>query len=228
MRKFFMMVLAVFVLCQTSRAQETPWEVGVGIGATNYLGDLVLPYWSPFQELQPSFSVQGKYQLQPEWTARLSVSYFELTGDESNYPERKARSFTFTNSIIEVAALVEWEFWNEREFEFVQRFRRRLSPYFYAGIGGILTNPMPNYGNNTVDENVPLIEQYGDQDYAPLQFVLPFGGGIKYRTVKTFYLALEWGLRIPFTDYLDGISETANPDKNDWYQQLEFSAIYRF
>ena len=28
---------------------------------------------------------------------------------------------------------------------------------------------------------------------------------------------MEFGIRVPFTDYLDGVSIAANPDLNDWY-----------
>ncbi len=36
------------------------------------------------------------------------------------------------------------------------------------------------------------------------------------------------GFRYPFTDYLDGISLAANPDKKDWYIVTGVTASYRF
>lgn len=43
------------------------------------------------------------------------------------------------------------------------------------------------------------------------------GLGIKYAMNHNFNLSLEAGYRKVFTDYLDGISKLANPNRNDIY-----------
>ena len=41
--------------------------------------------------------------------------------------------------------------------------------------------------------------------------------GLKAGINDKWGVGLEFGLRKPFTDYLDGVSESGNPDKGDWF-----------
>ena len=49
--------------------------------------------------------------------------------------------------------------------------------------------------------------EYPDREpYALMQVMLPFGVGIKARLNKTFSIAIEYGFRKTWTDYLDDVS----------------------
>jgi hypothetical protein len=46
----------------------------------------------------------------------------------------------------------------------------------------------------------------GGKRYSLTQFCIPFGAGLKVNIAKRASLALEWGLRKTFTDYMDDVS----------------------
>ena len=63
-------------------------------------------------------------------------------------------------------------------------------------------------------------------DQGTIHVVMPIGVGLKMDVSKKMQIGLEAGLRMPFTDYLDGISQAGNPDGNDTYFMSGLSLIY--
>lgn len=59
-------------------------------------------------------------------------------------------------------------------------------------------------------------------------FSLPVGFGVRYGLTEKLSFSLEGTYRILDTDYLDGFSQSANPDKNDHYHTIMVGLIYSF
>ncbi len=57
---------------------------------------------------------------------------------------------------------------------------------------------------------------------------IPIGGAIRYDIRDNLFLDFFYSLRLPISDYIDGISEAGNPDKNDAYQFCGVMMGYRF
>ena len=62
----------------------------------------------------------------------------------------------------------------------------------------------------------------------PIIPVLPVGAGVRYSLNDRFSLIGETSYRLSFTDYLDGFSKAANPNKNDHYLSHSIGVIYSF
>lgn len=58
--------------------------------------------------------------------------------------------------------------------------------------------------------------------------VVPVGAGVRYALSDRFSLTAETSYRLSFTDYMDGFSKSANPDKNDHYLSHSIGIIYSF
>jgi hypothetical protein len=58
--------------------------------------------------------------------------------------------------------------------------------------------------------------------------VVPVGAGVRYALNDHFSLIGETSYRLSFTDYLDGFSKSANPNKNDHYLSHSIGVIYSF
>jgi OmpA-OmpF porin, OOP family len=90
-----------------------------------------------------------------------------------------------------------------------------LTFYSFAGFGSALVNRKVNYNEgNFLNDKVALDKAAKD---GPLYLQWHMGGGIKYHLTYRTTLSFEGGMRTTSTDYLDGISKSANPGSKDWY-----------
>jgi hypothetical protein len=53
------------------------------------------------------------------------------------------------------------------------------------------------------------------------------GIGLRYGISSRLAVSVESSYRLMFTDYLDGFSQAANPEKNDHYHSTTIGLIYR-
>jgi hypothetical protein len=65
-------------------------------------------------------------------------------------------------------------------------------------------------------------------EYSNVQVAIPFGGGVKYVLNPKYYLALEFGVRKTFFDYLDNISDGNPAFKNYQYGEPNDNDTYFF
>jgi hypothetical protein len=57
---------------------------------------------------------------------------------------------------------------------------------------------------------------------------LPFSAGLRYDLGRRLTLGSEVTFRVPFTDYLDGVSQAGNVKSNDWYYTANLLLGYKF
>jgi outer membrane receptor protein involved in Fe transport len=58
--------------------------------------------------------------------------------------------------------------------------------------------------------------------------VIPIGAGIRYGITPALSVTAEASYRVTFTDYLDGFSQVANPNKDDRYYSWSIGLVYKF
>lgn len=178
-------------------------EIGAGIGAINYTGD-ISPGFN-FIFFRPGGMIFYRYNISPVISFRGSFLAGNIHADESKLedPVHLARRASFSSQLLEFGASVEYNFFNYRPKKEVYRF----SPYLTTGVA-----------------------IYGAQGSGGGQFALPMGLGIKYRLNKRINLGAEFVARKTWTDKLDeldssiiGVHQTVNPHDNDWYYYAGFS-----
>lgn len=214
MKHLFTIVLAIGVFL-TSQAQESDWELGLLLGGSNIGGDLIDPDFSTFKETNFALGLQAKKLLNKRMGIRFGYYYGRLTGDDRNFERLQSRGFSFSSPIHEFSALAEWDILGHKRFR-GEEFKKTFSPYLMGGLGLTHFNPTTHFGQ-TSGHMAEMVAMDQAADVASLRFIIPLGAGVKMDLSQQWSLGLEYGFRITFSDYLDGVSMAGNPDKNDWY-----------
>ncbi len=145
---------------------------------------------------------------------RAEATYFQLTADETQFTDESGhakRGWGFNNKFLEITALVDWEILGKKGgFNDAGKFKRTLTPVIFGGLGLAFNSPTVNWKSTTSTE---ITED--ENDVSNVAITLPIGLGLKYYISSRFALSLEAGYRLPISDYYDGVSQAANPDKND-------------
>jgi hypothetical protein len=208
--------LSFIIFCTTGiNAQKI--EIGGGLGAMNYKGDI-----SP--DFHPSFARLGgnillRYNLKKDVTFRASALIGSIYGDDTQVsdPFNQLRGLTFNTSITEFNLVTEYNFFNYQ----YNRYQKDWTPYVFGGLGFMHFSP----------QGTPM------GDYKKNQLVIPFGIGIKYNINGPWDLNIEFGTRKTFTDFLDNLGEdTPNAPinlqsdytRNDMYYYTSLALTYKF
>lgn len=188
-----------FLLALAGKAQLAQrTEIGFGLGAFNYTGDLVRTYHLAFSK--PAATVIYRSNISTVISFRASLTGGKIGASDLRKPIdafTKQRAASFNLFLMEASTGFEYHFLNWRD----DVKRLRFTPYLFAGFGlfGISGN------------------QQKSAPYSNVQISIPFGGGIKYVVNPKYYLAFEFGIRKTFFDYLDNISDGDTAYKNYQY-----------
>jgi hypothetical protein len=173
-------------------------EVGFGLGTFNYTGDLVRSY--NFAYSQPAVTVFYRANISKVISFRAAFTAGKLSADDATNPIDPfavQRNASFDIFLSEVSGTYEYHFLNWRD----DIRRLRFTPYVFAGLA--------------------LFNMSGVTDkaaqFSTIQLAVPFGGGIKYVVNPKYYVALEFGIRKTFFDYLDNVSDGDKAYKNYQY-----------
>ena len=181
-------------------------EFGVGIGVTNYSGDLAPGY--RLSIAKPAASLHYRLNFSEIVSTRFTLTYGGIKGDDTSPVDvlGENRDHSFSSSIFEASSVFEYHFLDYKDRKSIQKW----SPYAFLGFGIMrLGNP-----SNTTEH------------FQSNQAVIPMGLGFKHKIGKQFVIEFEAGVRKTFFDYLDGISDGdatikdyqfGNPNDDDWY-----------
>lgn len=217
MRYYPALILFLAALCcapAAVKAQTPRWETGVLLGGAFYSGDITaaaLPY---LPETHFAGGLFFRRYFTSRWSVRVSAIFGRLSNSDLNYTTpswRSERAFSFSTEFVEGALLAEWSPWS------VEGNTSRIRPYLFTGGGILYYDPRPVFEWSKLEGLAEGIAADKIALRSETQFVLPFGGGIRWQAGKKWYLSIEGGIRLPFTDRLDGISFSANSSSNDGY-----------
>ena len=207
---FFCTVLSINALSQKI-------EIGGGLGAMNYKGDV-----SP--DFHPTFAQLGghillRYNIKKDITFRLGANLGSIYANDNEVSDsfNKLRGQAFNTSIREVSLITEYNFFSYQ----YSRMHKDWSPYVFGGVAFMSFTP----------RGTPV------SDYKQAGVVIPFGIGIKYNLTGPWDLNVEFGTRKTFTDYLDNLGGD-NPalprnvqndyTRGDMYYYTSLGITYKF
>lgn len=183
-------------------------EVGFGLGTFNYTGDLVRNYNFTFSK--PAATVFYRANISKVVSFRTSLTAGKLGASDTRVPidafslQRKA---SFDIFLMEISGVYEYHFLDWRD----DRRRLRFTPYLFAGLALFNISGVPTK----------------TAQYSNVQMAIPFGGGIKYVLNPRYYIALEFGVRKTFFDYLDNVSNGDPSFKNYQYgNKFDYDTYY--
>lgn len=212
--------------CTSATAQNTS-EVGVGIGATNYRGEVSPNY--QLQNNRPAFTAFYRRDVSVPVTLRgaftagfLRAADDNVAGVNGGVPPLQAyRQVNTKGSLLEASAVVEYNFMDYH----YRTDKVHFTPYLFVGVAAF-------YANTTTVSNNPALREAFNREGAMLGFAIPAGAGIKYALSPYLNLGVEAGVRKAFTDQLDHLSEQdpllVNLHDQDWYYYSGVSLSYTF
>lgn len=207
MRKIFTILLLGISLSGFSQKSV---EVGIMLGGSNYSGELTS---SNFENIGFAGGLVGRFNLNDYITLKGNAFYGRISGADSNNadPNIKARNLSFRSELFEFSGNVEWNIFG---FDPMRTKGKAFTPFLFAGLAVYKYNPKA-YFNDEWIELQPLgtegqgTTQFQDRKkYKLTQFSIPFGGGFKWRVAPQWSIAVEYGMRYTFNDYIDDVSMT--------------------
>ena len=210
-----------------NNAKHNKLEIGLLGGGMVYTGDTHCEQFF-FSRVNPAGGAYLRYNFSDVLSTRFNLIAGKISGNDADYPNRSHgdRNFSFTSNLVDANLMLEWEPFGKKRYENANAFRKILSPYLAVGAGFLYGKPVVNYNeaNNVANAaNIALDKANTKNTF----FNVPFGAGVRYDLSRRLTLGLEGFFRLPFTDYLDGVSQSANSKKNDWYYTGMLNLGYR-
>jgi hypothetical protein len=216
--KFFCKILLlVTFITQTSNlfAQKHKHELGLGLGATCYSGEIVK--YIDVTNLRPAGQFFYRSNFSHVFSIKIATTIGQLQAKDSKYnkPINEIRNHQFSGIVYDLTFMVEYNFldygYNSKHDE------GRLSPYFTMGLG--------MFGTTTAKDN-----PNGLGNGIGAQICIPFGAGIKYMLTPNTSLSWQFIANKTFTDQIDNIYPSSlytqsltEPNNSDWYYYTGFT-----
>ncbi|HKK79099.1 MAG TPA: DUF6089 family protein, partial [Phaeodactylibacter sp.] len=222
MKKWIATVLALTLWCLPFALGQRSTEAGLFLGVSNYMGDLS-PTPIAANETQFAFGGHYRYMLNDKLGLKASVAFAKISGADVNKPvvnpNPNPRRFSMEAGLLEFAIQGEWHPLATPRFDNAGLYTRQCSPYVGFGLGLIFAEAEVQAGNNSK-------VQFPEPDDASAFIALPMTLGMRFDIGEYLILSGEFGLRVTFSDYLDGVSQNGNPETNDHYFMGGISVLY--
>lgn len=234
----------IFLLFALSLQAQKSWEIGLGLGAAYYMGELD-PFPNAIGLIRPAGTGMIRYHLNNYLSLRADGTAGILAGNEGSYPNvlNAQRGLSFNTPFLDGSGRVEiYPFGRNVVFRSkggtVQQFdrtrkmvvrngdttvlqpkARMISPFIMFGGGLTYAYAAVDYNlNDGGNPNFNLNDVNTDRanrDFWSLH--VPVGAGLRIRLTQKWSLGLEGAFRINFSDYLDGLKAVSKSKANDWY-----------
>lgn len=190
-----------------------PWDAALFVGYSNALGDLVVPNFT-FRNPNFAYGFVVRHDLNNHLAWRANLYSGRLNASDSDYEEHRGRNTDFSTPLIELSF--------NGEYSLIKRtqpptsgtsFKLRLIPYLTGGFGLGFFNSSVSYGGVLKEEEA----RDKSNKHPKTILVLPLGFGVKADLSPKIYLGLEFGYRLTFSDYIDGVKYSGDPENNDAY-----------
>lgn len=211
-------ILYLFILI-TSSLWAQLHEVGFFVGGSNYIGDIGNEAY--FNPNQLGGGILYKRNINSRISLRAAYSRIRLKADDADAANivRKNRGFSFTNNLNELAAGIEFNYFNYD-----------LSTHSYVHTPYLLLELVAF--NYRIAEREISLNNY--ELGTKTSFAIPIGIGYKAKILDHFAVAAEIKVRYTFADDLDYNNPQipsltfGNSASNDWYVFTGIIFTYSF
>lgn len=204
--KYFIALVFVFTsfFCQAQKG----WEAGAWLGTSVYFGDLNTNYY--LQKPGPAGGLIGRYNFNNRISTKGSLNYMLIRADDADSRNmfEQMRNLNFKSSIVELNGQMEFNF-----LPYVHGSKDMFfTPYLALGASILYYNPQTTLEDNGVSTTYSL-RNYGTEgqevgeEYFYLSGAISLSGGFKWDINAEWSFNIEIGSRLPFTDYIDDVSQ---------------------
>jgi OOP family OmpA-OmpF porin len=227
---FVLAISPLFVIGQRVNAYN--WEGGLLLGTAHYTGDLTPELMPNLKDIRPSVGIIGRVPLGYKTAFRSGFIFSRVVGEGSNSPLTSLKGYNFQSDIFEMSLLLEFEPFAQDKFYSDSKgnlnLDKLLSPYIFAGGAFSIVRVDSDFSQVQDVNNEPSIREDLRQSPTRTIPVIPIGAGIKLDLSVDLGIALEASGRFTFSDYIDGVSQSANPLRDDSYLMINFCLFKRF
>ncbi len=227
MKRILFLLLLISSLGQAQTWKRYRKEITVGVGATNFLGDLGGANQIgthvfrdiEFSTTRPDVSIGFRYFITQSISAKAGIYYGLVSGNDNltGQPQRNYRNLSFKSNIWELSAQAEFSgltVYREGHRYDIKRahgYKNILfQAYGFFGVGVFRFNPKGYYRGRWYNLRDMGTEGQGlpgePEKYRRTSFCMPIGAGFRYGISKSLNIGLEYGIRKTFTDYIDDVS----------------------
>jgi hypothetical protein len=230
--KLLTTLLLLAATTATAQSKFSKWEIGAGLGANIYQGDLTPKRLGSFRHVRPGILLLANYQAWQKTKLQLMLNSGRLYGNDASYDNpgyRQQRAFKFKTTFHEAQLKAVYQL-----HENYAEDASLLFPYIHAGIGVayIRTAKDASALSNKLATDEPQILAGLALDDArkpnKLIVTIPVGFGVRKNVLPRWDAFAEANYRITFNDYIDGFSEAVNPKRKDGYYGINVGMIYKF
>lgn len=181
-------------------------EIGLGIGASTYWGDLNAPDFSTnLQNSGLAVELTGRAVYTKYLGMRVNLAFGTVNGTDARSTNlwQRERNLSFSSYILELAAMGEFYFFQYDEESF-------FIPYLTAGLSVFAFDPVTRFQGAEVRLQPLGTEGQGlngySNKYSLVSASIPIGAGGKIKINDKINVSFDIILRRAFTDYLDDVS----------------------
>lgn len=226
-RRFLLLAVVLIPLfAYSQRNKRYKWEACLGLGATNFLGDLGGANQIgtngvkdlEFVLTKPGVSLNVRHRKGRYWGFKGGFYWGQVSGYDYLTTEkyRHNRNLHFKSNIFEFSLMTEFYFTKERPGHIYKYKKlkgwRHIDAQFYmmGGIGGFYFNPKGSYHGTWIALQPLGTEgqgyKPGMKKYQRVSVCVPVGLGVRYALDRRWSVGMELGMRKTFTDYIDDVS----------------------
>lgn len=227
---FLCLIITGYCFSQETRGKN---EIGIQVGGMYYMGDLTPDFGGSLKTGKPAFGIYYNRNLNSYFSLRANLVTGHLMGDDSMYASpayKRKRNFRFNTPVTELSVLGQFDVFGTNG----TIPPTKISPYLFAGVGVSFLNIQRDWSRidtnmiHTGSSTLAGLTKDKNTELPKRLLIIPVGAGIKYHAWPRIALTAEANYRVTFTDYLDGFSYAANPQKNDSYYSFTLGAVYNF
>lgn len=175
-----------------------------GGGTASYLGDLC--DGGDCIRVSAHASLGISYRISESVSVRAEGMWVRLSGLDKEDSPNAGRNLSFRGDNFEFNAIGIYDI-----FEQHKMYRRRhfINPYVFAGVGLLLYNPTAELNGERYK-----LKDFDTEgvDYSGVTFLIPYGAGFRFAISPQVNVGLEFTWRKTFTDYIDDVSDTYDPN----------------
>ncbi len=202
-------IYVLLLLLNVSFASAQNYFATVFNGVSNYQGDLQDKLFT-LARTKPAWGIGFNYELNDRMLLTMDFVNGNIAGDDKFSVKNRSRNLSFQSNITEFSLGFEYVLFDLYDY--------KVSPYFFANLGVFRFSPYVLASNGAKI----FLSEYDTEGqgfynnrkkYKLTQFCLPVGMGMQWALSNNVRVAVLFGIRKTFTDYLDDVSKTY-VDKN--------------
>lgn len=215
MTRLITLIALIFTLT-LSWSQRYFFDMGIKVGASNYLGDMggkELPRRDFVLDMKMKHTrwdlgMFWRYRANYWLAVRGDVTYTRIEGKdiESTNPGRRGRNLSFKNDMIAAEARVELypPFLSVSDVGYYGRYRADYQTYIFGGAGALFHFPFTEYNGEKYFLR-PLMTE--GKKYSVVTLTVPMGVGFFFTFRRQHRIGFEIQWNWTLTDYLDDVSD---------------------